>query len=34
MKELLITGAWRWGEQQRQAVNMDTQRFEAVICGG
>ena len=51
MKELLITGAWRCGEQQvqaleqmgyvvtfwpdeRQAVNMDTQRFEAVICGG
>lgn len=51
MKELLITGAWRCGEQQvqaleqmgyavtfwpdeRQAVNMDTRRFEAVICGG
>jgi len=51
MKELLITGAWRCGEQQvqaleqmgyavtfwpdeRQTVNMDTQRFEAVICGG
>ena len=50
MKELLITGAWRCGEQQvqaleqmgyavtfwpdeRQAVNMDTRRFEAVICG-